>query len=216
MKKFWKKYRVWIIILAVIALLAAVGLMSNNTDPHAGHNHSTGAESDPHAGHDHSDYTADKSYSITTDQNGLYTVTVKNAHGETILSRGSLKTKPTCTKVSDYVLLVGNFSTPTQGNSWGVYCNVSTDRVSSLYNGVLATKGNYVIYGTQQNGKWQVVVRDAFDATVYLKNHVLEDAVSPDSGSVFKSASLTQGGDLHLTYWTGTAEKSVTIALPKA
>ena len=40
MKKFWKKYRVWIIVIAAAALLIAVGTLRKNTaDPHAGHDH---------------------------------------------------------------------------------------------------------------------------------------------------------------------------------
>lgn len=46
MKKFWKKYRVWIIILIVVAVMAAAGAMSKAMDPHAGHDHANNPHSD--------------------------------------------------------------------------------------------------------------------------------------------------------------------------
>jgi len=58
--KFWKKYRVWIIVLAVVAVMVAAGLMRKATDPHAGHDHTNNPHTeqtqnaDPHAGHNHS------------------------------------------------------------------------------------------------------------------------------------------------------------------
>ena len=46
MKKFWKKYRGWIIVAIVAIILIACGVIRNIvSDPHFGHDH----ETNPHA-----------------------------------------------------------------------------------------------------------------------------------------------------------------------
>jgi len=213
--KFWKKYRVLIIVLAVVAVMVAVSLMRNAADPHAGHDHTQqGQSADPHAGHDHSDYTADKSYTITTDQNGRYTVQVKDAHGEILCQRANLTDKPTCTTVSDAVLLVGDTSSPSVSARWAVFCNVQNGKVSKAYAGCLATKGTQVAYATGKDDLWQVHVTDAFNPTT-AQTYTLEGAASPDGRSVIQHAELNKDGTLSVAYWAGTEAKTTVIPMSK-
>lgn len=219
MKKFWKKYRVYIIIVAVIALLIAVGQMGKAVDPHAGHDHATGDHTetgqtaDPHAGHDHSDYTADKSYTLTTDANGRYTVQVKDAHGSTFYSRTNLLTQPTCTATTADILCISNTEEPITSR-WAIFCNVKQGTTTVTYNGCLATKGTYVAYGSNADGTWTVHVEDAFNASAYNQVHTLEGAYAIDSRSVIDRAELTDDGNLLVTYWAGDVEKTTTIKMP--
>ncbi len=217
MKKFWKKYRVWLIILAVVAVFVAVSLMSKAANSHAGHDHSTdphtgqNQNADPHAGHDHSGYKAANSYSVNTDKNGHYTVQVKDAHGEVIFSRGNLVDKPVCTAVNDQVLMVSDTSGADYGSHWAVFCNVQANKVSSLFNGCLYAKDTYVTYGAMENNVFKVHVQDAFNKSAYYRSYVLEGAASPDGRSVISKVTPTKDGSLSITYWAGATEKSMTV-----
>lgn len=232
MKKFWKKYRVWLIILAVVALFAAVGLMSNAADSHAGHDQDTdphteqtqNADShtqktqnaDPHAGHDHSGYKAEKSYSVSTDDNGRYIVQVKDAHGDVIFSRGDLIDKPICTAVNDQVLMVSHTSDADYGSHWAVFCNVQTNKVSGLFNGCLYAKDTYVAYGAMEDNIFKVHVQDAFNKSAYYRSYVLEGAASPDGRSIISKVTPNKEGSLLITYWAGEAEKTMTVPVVPA
>lgn len=218
MKKFWKKYRVLIIVIAAAALLIAVGTLRKNTvDPHAGHDHATNPHTeqsqnaDPHAGHDHSDYKAANSYTLKEDSNGRYMVQVLDAHGSTIFKRQNMLDKPTCTAVNEDILCVaGAGANPS--TRWAIFCNVKQGTVSQSYSGCLATKGTNVAYGTNTDGAWQVHVGDAFDdgKTTYT----LEGAYAIDNRSVISQAELNDQGDLVVTYWAGDVEKTQTIPMP--
>ena len=222
MKKFWKKYRVWLIVLAVVAVLVAVSQMSKAVDPHAGHNHDTdphteqNQSADPHAGHDHSGYKAENSYTINTDQNGHYTVTVKDAHGDVIFNRGNLVNKPVCTTVNDQVLMVIQNAGSDYGSHWAVFCNVQTNKISSVFNGCLYARDTYVAYVTTENNNFTVNVQDAFNKATYNRSYALEGAASADGRPIISKVTPTQDGSLSITYWAGTTEKSITVpVVPK-
>lgn len=222
MKKFWKKYRVWLIALAVVAVLVAVSQMSKAVDPHAGHNHDANPHTeqnqnaDPHAGHDHSGHKAENSYTINTDQNGRYTVTVKDAHGDVIFSRGDLVDKPVCTKVNDQVLMVSQTTGADYGSHWSIFCNVQTNKISSLFNGCLYAKDTYVAYAAADANSFKVHVQDAFNKSAYYRSFVLEGAASPDGRPIISKVTPTQEGNLSITYWAGTTEKSIRIPVVPA
>lgn len=217
MKKFWKKYRVWIIVVAAAALLIAVGTLRKNTaDPHAGHDHAanphTEQSADPHAGHDHSDYTPDKSYTVTTDANGRYTLEVRDAHGSAIIKRQNMLDKPVCTAVNEDILCVTSGDVAPSAR-WAVFCNVKQGTTSNMFTGCLATKGTYVAYGTNTDGAWQVHVQDALNPSAYSKVYTLEGARAIDSRSVIDKAEL-KDGSLLVTYWAGDTAATTTISMP--
>lgn len=224
MKKFWKKYRVWFIILAIIVVFVAVNLMSKAANSHAGHDHShddgthaqEGQSADAHAGHDHSGHKAANSYSINTDENGQYTVQVKDAHGEVIFSRGNLVNKPVCTAVNDRVLMVSDTSATDYGSHWAVFCNVQDNKVSGVFNGCLYTKDTYVAYGAVENNVFKVHVQDAFNKAAYYRSFVLEGASSPDGRPLISKVTPGQDGNLSITYWAGTTEKSISVPVVSA
>lgn len=219
MKKFWKKYRAWIIVIAAAALLITVGTLRKNTaDPHAGHDHATNPHTeqsqnaDPHAGHDHSDYKAQNSYTITTDANGHYAVQVKDAHGSEIISRKNMINKPVCTAVNEDILCVTSGDVALSSR-WAIFCNVKQGTTSRMYTGCLATKGTYVAYGTNTDGVWQVHVESAFSSAGYSETYTLEGAYANDSRSVIEKAELVDG-NLLVTYRAGDVEKTATIDMP--
>lgn len=217
MKKFWKKYRVWIIVVAAAALLIAVGTLRKNTvDPHAGHDHAanphTEQSADPHAGHDHSDYKAANSYTVTTDANGRYTLEVKDAHGSAIIKRQNILDKPVCTAVNEDILCVTSGDVAPSAR-WAVFCNVKQGTTSNMFTGCLATKGTYVAYGTNTDGAWQVHVQDALNPSAYSKVYTLEGARAIDSRSVIDKAEL-KDGSLLVTYWAGDTAATTTISMP--
>ena len=216
MKKFWKKYRVWIIILAVIALLVAVSVMSNSSDPHAGHDHGTGTSqntgSDSHAGHNHSDYDIGKSYTVTQGQDGTYSVSVTTPHNEKLLVCDGLTVKPSCAKLSNSVLMVGNTANKDVSARWAVFCDGMNGKVSQRYDGCLATQGTTVVIGT--NNGTAVEVKDALSGTVYGKV-ALPNASAAAGSAVIQSTAWADNGDLVVTYLAGETTKTYTIALPK-
>lgn len=219
MKKFWKKYRVWIIVIAAAALLIAVGTLRKNTaDPHAGHDHAANPHTeqtqnaDPHAGHDHSDYKAENSYTITTDSNGRYAVEVKDAHGAAIIKRQNMLDKPVCTAVNEDILCVTSGDAAPSAR-WAVFCNVKQGTASNMFTGCLATKGTYVAYGTNTDGAWQVHVQNALNPSAYSKVYTLEGARAIDSRSVIDKAEL-KDGSLLVTYWAGDTAATTTISMP--
>ncbi len=220
--RFWKKYRVLIIALAVIAVMVAAGLMRKATDPHAGHDHDANPHTeqtqnaDPHAGHDHSNYKVENSYTITTNKNGRHTIQVKDAHGQNIYSRQGLIDKPICTKVNDDILLVTNFTEASFASRWAVFCDVINGRSSNVFTGCLVTKGTHVAYATNTDNAWTVHVQDALNKQASSQSYTLEGAASPDGRAVISKAELNDAGDLSVTYWAGTQEKTMVISMPQA
>ena len=220
MKKFWKKYRVWFIIGAVIALLVAVGLMRGAVDPHAGHDHANNPHTDPHTtqqnagshdGHNHSDYDVGKSYTVTQNANGTYSVSVRSPHNEIIAVCDGLTTKPACAKISNSVLLVGDTSNPAVSARWAIFCDGMNNKVSPRFGGCLATQGTTVVVGA--NNGTTVEVKDAFTGTVYSKVS-LPDAAATDNRSIIQSTAWDQDGDLIVTYWAGETTKTHTVKMP--
>ena len=219
--KFWKKYRGWIIALAVIAVMVTIGTLRNAVDPHAGHDHETDPHTeqtqsgDPHEGHDHSNYKVENSYTISTNNNNRHTIQVKDAHGQVIYSRQGLTDKPTCTKVNDSVLKVEDNTSSLSGH-WVVLCDVMNSKSSDVFTGCLATKGTYVAYATSENNTWTVHVQNALDKNAAAQTYTLEGAASPDGREVISKAELNDLGDLNITYWAGTESKTTNISLPQA
>ena len=223
MKKFWKKHRVLIIvaIVAVLIVLASVmrSMTTNGADPHAGHNHAAGDShtdtqnsADPHAGHNHADYDIGKSYAVTANANGTFSVSATSPHNEKILICDGLASKPACAKINNSVLLVGDTSNPTISARWAIFCNGMTNKVSPRYDGCLATQSATVVMGA--NNGTAVEVKDAFTGTV-LSTTSLPGAASPDGRKIIQAANWDQDGNLIVTYWAGETSKKHTVAMPR-
>lgn len=223
MKKFWKKHRVLIIvaIVAVLIVLASVmrSMTTNGADPHAGHNHAAGDShtdtqnsADPHAGHNHADYDIGKSYAVTSNANGTFSVSATSPHNEKILICDGLTSKPACAKINNSVLLVGDTSNPTISARWAIFCNGMNNKVSPRYDGCLATQGTTVAVGT--NNGAVIEVKDAFTGVLHSKT-ALPGASSVDGRNIIQKTAWDQNGDLIVTYWAGEQVKTHTVAMPR-
>ena len=221
MKKFWKKHKALIIILIVAAVFVAAGLLRKAADPHAGHDHANdphtqqSQNADPHAGHDHSNYKVEQSYTVTTDENGRYSVQVRDPHGQAIYKRGGLLNRPTGVKVSDSVLMLGDLTASAYGSRWAVFCDVMAGKTSQTYTGCLAAQGSYLAYATNQDNAWQVHVVDGMNPKNLSQSYTLEGASAPDNRQVISKAEMNADGALRVTYWAGTTEKTTVISMPQ-
>lgn len=219
MKKFWKKYRVIIIVAVAAALLITVGTLRQNAlngDSHAGHDHADGGtgtqqSTDTHAGHDHSSYDIGKSYTVTQNENGTYSVSARSPHNETIVVCDGLTDKPACAKINNSVLLVGDTANAAVSARWAIFCDGMNNKVSQRFDGCLATSGTTVVMGTD-NGT-VIEVKDAFTGSVHSKT-ALPDASTPDGRTIIQKTAWADNGDLVITYWAGDQLKTYNVSMP--
>lgn len=213
-QKFFKKHGGKIILCVVGLLLVGLLLIKVFSDPHAGHDHSASGQqgADAHAGHDHSSYDIGKSYTVTENANGTYSVSALSPHNEKIVIADNLTAKPACAKINNSVLLVGDTANAEVSARWAILCNGMTGQVSQRYDSCLATQGTAVVVGT--NNGATVVVKDAFTGTVHSTT-ALPGASAPDNRSIIQKTDWAENGDLIVTYLAGDAVKTHNVKMPQ-
>ena len=216
--KIKKSYIVGAVIVVLLAIFIVMGV--TNPDNHAGHDHATQTTADAHAGHDHAtatqpngptgaDLTPDKSFTITDNKDGTYTVIVKGRSGSEIYNE-KLSVKPTFTEVSQDVLEIAYRTGDNTVGHWAVYCDIQNHRVSKTYNFVLAANNDHVAYVEHISGKFTLFVADAFDDAKYLKSYDLPDIALTESGSPKVTYNL-KNADLTVTYSTEKGDNTITV-----
>ena len=209
-QKFFKKHGGKIILCVVGLLLVGLLLIKVFSDPHAGHDHSTDSQqsTDSHAGHNHSDYDIGKSYTVTENANGTYSVSALSPHNEKIVIADNLTAKPACAKINNSILMVGDTANAAVSSRWAIFCDGMNGKVSPRINGCLATQGTTVVVGT--NNGTAVEVKDAFTGTVHSTTTLPGASVS-DSRSIIQKTAWDENGDLIITYWAGESVKTQTV-----
>ena len=206
MKAMWQKNRVIILLVAAIAILLTVGIVR-------------GIRNNPFAGVKDSGspaFTVQKSYTIAQAADGSYSVSVKDAQGNTLFSRKGLTTKPAAETLSDDTVCVVGTGGDGIMRRWGLICDVTACRASEAFGGFLTAKGDNVAYLANLTGGWHVFVRNAYDESAYLQVTTLEGAVADENSEVIKSFEMDkENGKLTVVYFTeGNTTKTITITLP--
>lgn len=209
-------------IVGGMALMLTLGVVGKNlfADPHAGHDHTT-TTTDGHEGHDHATTTttkldAGKSYTLTENEDGTYSYSVKNFMGNVMHSEQSLSVKPEIVKVDDCILAIS----VTPNKSWPLsrkvtFCNIKSMDVIT-HDMALDYDQDQVAFVTRMTDKWLVFVTDFFNynngPTAYAE---LTDLAIQPNGQPYATSKFDENGDLVVTYKTETDEKTVTVKMSK-
>ena len=149
---------------------------------------------------------------ITQESNGkTYSCTVTDMHGNTMFHRTDLVAPPEAMAIDDNVLCVYlRFGDEVKG-SWAVYCDVNNGGTSKVFANVLGIKGMTIAYTDYLTDAHHVFIRDAVDEAVHFEAHTLIDA---DQGDPVLRGAVNEEGDLVVTYLSGSAEKTIELAMP--
>ena len=148
-------------------------------------------------------------------ESGLYSYTVYDNGGNVMISGENLESYPT----TDYVGMgVIGVSLPVFEDASvykSVYCNVESGEISEPFLHVIDAHEGYVMYITETEGEYSVVVQDIFDAQAYSKAYSLED-FNPDAKQPISCRGISAGGEAEIVYKSGKSaeEKTLTVYLP--
>lgn len=199
-----------LIIVVVIACVRAAN--TTTTDPHAGHDHATGETHAPES----NKVKIDEAYVITENENGTYSIVVKNHMGGVMFNKENLAVKPTVTVIDDALLSIYGMDGKNNNLSgWVVFCNIQNIGVSKRFERALATKGDRVACLEQASGKWFVFVSDLYGGSQYYEGTELPDLAIQPSGGPELEYSTAKDGNLKVTYATKTGKKTVTVKWDK-
>ncbi|MBQ6803118.1 MAG: hypothetical protein IJP04_00530 [Clostridia bacterium] len=93
------------------------------------------------------------------------------------------------------------------------YYDLENSYVSPVYDYVLTTQGNYVLYAQHEDNQYSVVVQHIFFPSLYTKIYPLQD-VSPIAGDFVSTCSLDCHGNAQITYLSGEDYSKTQILIP--
>lgn len=148
-------------------------------------------------------------------ESGLYSYTVYDNGGNVMISGENLECYPTTDYVGMGVIGVSLPGSEDASVYKSVYCNVESGEISEPFLHVIDAHEGYVMYVTETEGEYSVVVQDIFDAQAYSKAYSLED-FNPDAKQPISCRGISAGGEAKIVYKSGKSaeEKNLTVYLP--
>lgn len=219
-----KKKTLRIVVAALVALallivvVVAIAKGNAGTDPHAGHDHSTGQVQSGSTGHTHAEAAHNKSaknsYEVKRQGDGSYIYRVVSRAGHSYTTQQSYSQQPTVTEISNDVIAVsGMLSEKNNLSRWAVYYNVADEgQESRTFNYVLAAGDSKVAYLTGNKGQFLVTVCDPFNEAE-SKNTRLPGLTVTQTGNPEISYKVVGKNVLQVTYTVDGAERTVSVSL---
>ena len=154
-------------------------------------------------------------YTITKNDNGIYSVEITDKNGNSLFSKQDLTKEPCVEQVNRRILGLTVQTGTGLSTNWAIYCDVENSKVSETCYYVLLAQGDYVIYANRENDEHSIIVQNIFDKSKYYKKHILTDC-SPVAADFTTGEKLNGEGVAIITYLTGDdyAEKEITINFP--
>lgn len=169
-------------VLLIVALILISTLSGEDpTDPHAGHDHSTGTTLAD---------GAKVTYQLYTEADGTYRLVFRDNAGQSVAEYKGIQKQPIQETVDEengvYELGWATDNGPSDYEC--VYYNVKTGQVSAKFIAPRGTDGVRIAYGSDDQKK--VIVADLFDDDGYYKEYTLENATANKDGDVIMGGSL--------------------------
>ena len=148
-------------------------------------------------------------------ESGLYSYAVYDDRGNVMISGENLESYPTTDYVGMGVIGVSLPGSEDASVYKSVYCNVESGEISEPFLHVIDAHEGYVMYVTETEGEYSVVVQDIFDAQAYSKAYSLED-FNPDAKQPISCRGISAGGEAKIVCKSGKSaeEKNLTVYLP--
>ncbi len=148
-------------------------------------------------------------------ESGLYSYAVYDDRGNVMISGENLEQYPTTDYVGMGVIGVSLPSPEDVSIYKTVYCNVESGEISEPFLYVIDAHEGYVMYVSENQGQYSVVVQDIFDVQAYSEAYPLEN-FNPDAKYPISCSGISAGGDAEIVYKSGEneQEKTLTVHLP--
>lgn len=148
-------------------------------------------------------------------ESGLYSYAVYDDRGNVMISGENLERYPTTDYVGMDVVGVSLPSPEDVSIYKTVYCNVESGEISEPFLYVIDAHEGYVMYVSENQGQYCVVVQDIFDVQAYSEAYPLE-SFNPDAKYPISCSGISAGGDAEIVYKSGEneQEKTLTVHLP--
>ena len=148
-------------------------------------------------------------------ESGLYSYAVYDDRENVMISGENLEQYPTTDYVGMGVIGVSLPSPEDVSTDKTVYCNVESGEISEPFLHVIDAHEGYVMYVSENQGQYCVVVQDIFDVQAYSEAYPLEN-FNPDAKYPISCSGISAGGDAEIVYKSGEneQEKTLTVHLP--
>ena len=148
-------------------------------------------------------------------ESGLYSYAVYDDRENVMISGENLEQYPTTDYVGMGVIGVSLPSPEDVSTDKTVYCNVESGEISEPFLHVIDAHEGYVMYVSENQGQYCVVVQDIFDVQAYSEAYPLEN-FNPDAKYPISCSGISAGGDAEIVYKSGEnqEEKTLTVHLP--
>ena len=148
-------------------------------------------------------------------ESGLYSYTVYDNRGNVMISGEHLEQYPTTDYVGMDVVGVSLPSPEDVSIYKTIYCNVESGEISEPFLHVIDANEGYVMYVSENQGQYNVVVQNIFDAQAYSNAYPLEH-FNPDAKQAISCHGISAGGEAEIVYKSGKSaeEKTLTVYLP--
>ncbi|MBR2445805.1 MAG: helix-turn-helix transcriptional regulator [Clostridia bacterium] len=149
------------------------------------------------------------------EESRLYSYAVYDDRENVMISGENLEQYPTTDYVGMGVIGVSLPSPEDVSTDKTVYCNVESGEISEPFLHVIDAHEGYVMYVTEKQGQYSVVVQDIFDVQAYSEAYLLEN-FNPDAKYPISCSGISAGGDAEIVYKSGEneQEKTLTVHLP--
>lgn len=149
------------------------------------------------------------------EESRLYSYAVYDDRGNVLISGENLERYPTTDYVGMDVVGVSLPSPEDVSIYKTVYCNVESGEISEPFLYVIDAHEGYVMYVSENQGQYSVVVQDIFDVQAYSEAYPLEN-FNPDAKYPISCSGISAGGDAEIVYKSGEneQEKTLTVHLP--
>ena len=148
-------------------------------------------------------------------ESGLYSYAVYDDRGNVMISGENLEQYPTTDYVGMGVIGVSLPNPEDVSTDKTVYCNVESGEISEPFLHVIDANEGYVMYVSENQGQYNVVVQNIFDAQAYSNAYPLEH-FNPDAKQAISCHGISAGGEAEIVYKSGKSEeeKTLTVYLP--
>ena len=148
-------------------------------------------------------------------ESGLYSYAVYDDRGNVMISGENLEQYPTTDYVGMGVIGVSLPNPEDVSTDKTVYCNVESGEISEPFLHVIDAHEGYVMYVSENQGQYCVVVQDIFDVQAYSEAYPLEN-YHPNAKQAILCRGVSAGGEAEIVYKSGEneQEKTLTVHLP--
>lgn len=148
-------------------------------------------------------------------QNEEVSYTVYDNDGNAMMSGRDLGSYPQTRYVGVDVLGLFLANSEYDYDNQAVYFDLEKSIVSEPFSHVIEAQDRYVVYVTESEGQYNVIVQDIFDPAIYYKTYPLEN-YNPDAERPIMSQKDDVSGKVEICYKSGEnqEEKTLTVYLP--